>query len=38
MKVLIILFLLLSHCAHNDFDLNPWTTVGKKMLEVNFEN
>ena len=38
MKIMIIiLFLLLSHCAHNDIDFNPLTSVVKKILEVNFE-
>jgi hypothetical protein len=41
-KMLIIILtcfvLLLTHCAHRDFDFNPWTTVGKKMLEYNETN
>ena len=36
LKIITILFILLtSHCSSNDFDFNPWTTVGKKMLEYN---
>jgi hypothetical protein len=41
-KMLIIILtcfvLLLTHCVHKDFDFNPWTTVGKKMLEYNETN
>ena len=38
MKIMIIiLFLLLSHCAHNDIDFNPLTSIVKKILEVNIE-
>ena len=39
LKIIAILFILsMSHCSSNDFDLNPWTTVGKKMLEYNETN
>jgi len=39
LKIITILFILLtSHCSSNDFDFNPWTTVGKKMLEYNETN
>ena len=33
MKYLVIL-ILLSGCAHNDYDLNPWTTVMKQIIKV----
>ena len=32
MIILTCFILSLTHCAHKDFDFNPWTTVGKKML------
>ena len=36
LKIIAILFILsTSHCSSSDFDFNPWTTVGKKMLEYN---
>ncbi len=35
--IIIILFLLLSHCAHNDIDFNPFTSLAKKILEVKIE-
>ena len=39
LKIIAIIFILLtSHCSSNDFDFNPWTTVGKKMLEYNETN
>jgi hypothetical protein len=36
--IIIILFLLLSHCAHSDIDFNPLTTVMRHLFEVNLEN
>ena len=33
MKYLVIL-ILLSGCAHSDYDLNPWTTVMKQIIKV----
>ena len=39
LKITMVFFILsLTHCAHKDFDFNPWTTVGKKMLEYNETN
>jgi hypothetical protein len=39
LKITMVFFILsLSHCSSNDFDFNPWTTVGKKMLEYNETN
>jgi hypothetical protein len=39
LKIIAILFILsMSHCSSNDFDLNPWTTVGKKILQHNETN
>ena len=35
MIILTCFILSLTQCAHKDFDFNPWTTVGKKMLEYN---
>ena len=37
MKILIVLFLLLGHCAHQDLDFNPITSLAKKILEVKIE-
>jgi hypothetical protein len=38
MKIMIIiLFLLLSHCARSDIDFNPFTSLAKKILEVKIE-
>ena len=38
MKIMIIiLFLLLSHCAHSDMDFNPLTSVMRHIFEVNSE-
>ena len=35
-KIIVVLSILsLSHCAHKDFDFNPITTIGKKILEQN---
>ena len=37
-KIILVLSILsLTHCAHNDFDFNPWTSLGKKILEGNYE-
>ena len=37
-KIILVLSIFsLTHCAHNDFDFNPWTSLGKKILEGNYE-
>ena len=35
--IIIILFLLLSHCAHTDMDFNPLTSLVRHIFEVNIE-
>jgi len=36
LKIIVVLSIFsLSHCAHKDFDFNPITTIGKKILEQN---
>ena len=38
-KIILILSILsLAHCVHKDFDFNPWTSLGKKILEQNYDN
>ena len=39
LKIIVVLSILsMSHCAHKDFDFNPITTIGKKILEQNVTN
>ena len=39
LKIIVVLSIFsLSHCAHKDFDFNPITTIGKKILEQNVTN
>ena len=39
LKIIAVLSILsMSHCSHNDFDFNPITTIGKKILEQNVTN
>ena len=38
-KIILVLSILsLAHCGHKDFDFNPWTSLGKKILEQNYDN
>jgi len=37
MKGIIILLLLLTSCAHSDYDINPWATVFKQLVKGTYE-
>jgi len=37
MRNLILILILLSGCAHSDYDINPWTTVMKQLIKVKNE-